>query len=354
MFANVDNLSSDTVPTIRSVTDTAGAWRRAVDALGHSSLAHSPEWFTVIQRAYGHDPLYLTAEDDDGGVGILPAFVVRRPLAGTVVTSMPFLDGGGPCSSSAALAHLLVARLIAEARRLGANALDIRSSHRLDTTAAPMDSKVNMWLALPGDPGPLWRQLDKGVRNQIRKAERSGLSVDAGGVEHVTAFYDTFAVRMRELGSPVHAPGFLRQVVEEFGDRARVLLVRKDHATIGGLVALAFKDRIVVPWAACRKEYFSLCPNMLLYWEIIRTACTEGFRRFDFGRSTRHSGTYRFKCQWGAREEPMFWYTIPLTRERTPVPTGGTRSAALATAWQRLPLPVTRLLGPRIRKYLIQ
>jgi hypothetical protein len=164
-----------TASTIRSVTDTAGAWQRTVRDLGQSSLAHSPEWFTVIRDAYGHDPLYLSAEDEDGRPGLLPAFVVRRPLFGTVVTSMPFLDTGGPCSPSAALANLLVKRLITEARRIGAHMVELRCTERLPLDVQPTRSKVNMTLPLPADAGRLWSQLDKSVRNQIRKAERSGL-----------------------------------------------------------------------------------------------------------------------------------------------------------------------------------
>ena len=201
----------------------------------------------------------------------------------------------------------------------------------------------------------MWCQFDKSVRNQIRKAERAGLSIEIGGAEHLRAFYDTFVVRMRDLGSPVHGSGFLSAVLDGFGNRARVVLVRKGATTVGGLVALAFKDRLVVPWAACLKDYFALCPNMLLYWETLRSACSEGFGRFDFGRSTRDSGTYYFKRQWGAREEPLFWYTIPVARQNRPsMSTDGKGAALLTKAWQRLPLAVTRQLGPRIRKYLVQ
>ena len=66
-----------------------GAWQRLAGTMSQSHLAHSPEWATVIRQGYGHDPLYLTAEDDVGGFGLLPAFIVRRPLVGTIVTSMP-------------------------------------------------------------------------------------------------------------------------------------------------------------------------------------------------------------------------------------------------------------------------
>jgi serine/alanine adding enzyme len=336
-------------------TPEAAAWRKAVDEDNHSTPAHSPEWLDVIRNAYGHVPLYLRAEDDEGRTAVLPAFIVRRPVMGTVVTSMPFLDSGGPCSASAPLAAMLVGRLIEEAGKIGARNVELRCAQRLDLNQAPMESKVNMTLTLPSDPDVLWRGLDKTVRNQVRKAERSGLTIEHGGPERLAPFYDILAARMRDLGSPVHGFQFLRAVLDAFGSRARIVLVRKGDTAVGGLVAIAFKDRLAVPWAACRQEYFSLCPNMLLYWDTLRRACTEGVGRFEFGRSTRDSGTYRFKRQWGAREEPLFWYTIPLRRRRGAAVDGAGRRAELAVrAWQRLPLAVTRHLGPRIRKYLTQ
>jgi FemAB-related protein (PEP-CTERM system-associated) len=323
--------------------------------MSQSHLAHAPEWATVIRQGYGHDPLYLTAEDDAGGVGLLPAFIVRRPLVGTIVTSMPFLDGGGPCAGSATLATGLVRHLLNEAHREGAGRVELRCGQRLEIPWEPMEHKVNMVLPLPADAGSLWRQLDRSVRNQVRKAERAGLSVEFGATELLDEFYGFFAARMRDLGSPVHAREFFRATLDAFGRRARVAVVRKGKTPIGGLIVLAFKGLLAVPWASCAKEYFALCPNMLLYWETLRTGCTDGFERFDFGRSTRGSGTYRFKRQWGAVERPLFWYTIPIgRRDRLPAGSGGRTSTRLAGLWRHMPLSLTRRLGPHVRKYLVQ
>jgi FemAB-related protein (PEP-CTERM system-associated) len=335
-------------------THPDGRWRQAVDALPAARLAHAPEWLGVIERAYSHTPLYLTAAADDGSYGVMPAFLVKRPLLGTIVTSMPFLDSGGPCSTSRDVDAALVARLLDEGRRRGARFVELRCANRLPVDAEPLESKVNMTLVLD-DPAAIWRRVGKGVRNQIRKAERAGLTVESGGPAGLASFYETFAARMRDLGSPVHALSFLCEVVDAFGSRARVALVKQGSATIGGLIALRFNDRIVVPWASCLKEYFAFCPNMLLYWETIRTACADGCTRFDFGRSTRHSGTYEFKRQWGAEEEPLYWYRLPVAPRRTqsdaPAAAGG---EWLTRMWQHLPLSFTRHLGPQIRRYLIQ
>jgi FemAB-related protein (PEP-CTERM system-associated) len=333
--------------------DLVRAWDGTSADPGQPHLAHAAEWLRAIPEAYGHDPLYLSAEDGDGGRGFLPAFVVRRPLMGSIVSSMPFLDGGGPSSASAAVGDTLVAGLIEEARRIGAEMVELRSARKLDLAAEPLEHKVNLTLSLPADSETLWRQLDGRVRNQVRKAERSGLSVESGGGELLDAFYGVFVARMRELGSPVHARRFFAAVLDAFGERARVVVVRKGAATVGGLIALAFKDVLTVPWASCLSRHLGLCPNMLLYWETMRAGCREGLRRFDFGRSSRGSGTYRFKRQWGAGESPLFWYTVSLRGEgRARRPGTGRAAALLAGSWRRLPLALTRQLGPHIRRYL--
>jgi len=334
--------------------ESGAPWAEAVESLRGSGLAHAPEWLTVIRETYGHDPLYLSAEDGRGRRAVLPAFVVRRPMGGTVVSSMPFLDGGGPCGATGELADALVTRLLDESRRRGAAAVELRCAQRLAVAGEPMEHKVNLTLPLPADAGRLWAQLDGSVRNQIRKADKAGLSVTLGGAEQLDAFYGVFAERMRELGSPVHARRLFTAIFDAFGTRARTVVVRQGDTAVGGLVALAFKDGLTVPWASCASAYRRLCPNMLLYWQTLRAACADGFRRFDFGRSTRDSGTYRFKRQWGAMEEPLFWYTIPTSGRPRPAASTRPRSVFLAEAWRRLPLAVTCSLGPRIRKYLTQ
>jgi len=334
---------------------SSALWSTLIQQIDQTNLAQAPVWYTAIQQAYHHTPLYLQAEDTGGQQAILPAFLLRSHLFGTVVTSMPFLDAGGPGGSSSKLVHTLVSRLFEEATRRGAGLVELRCTMPLDLPVQASGDKVNLSLPLPEDPGQLWARLDAKVRNQIRKAERSGLSVEFGQSEKLDDFYETFARNMRDLGSPVHARGFFQAVLDGFGNLARIALVRKDAQPIGGLIALTFKNSLIVPWASSLRQYLSLCPNMLLYWETLRSACLEGFQRFDFGRSSLNSGTYRFKRQWGAIEEPLFWYTIPIAASlRRRLSSADPKAALLARLWRYLPLRVTRWLGPHIRKSLTQ
>jgi FemAB-related protein (PEP-CTERM system-associated) len=330
-------------------------WQAALDESPHAHLAMAPHWYEVIQRAYAHQPLYFSAQDGAAGRAVLPAFRVHHWLLGTVVTSMPFLDAGGPCGASPGTKHRLADRLLTEARALGAGRVELRCTAPLALPVQPSLEKVTLVLPLPSDPDRLWRSLDPKVRNQVRKAERSGLSIEIGGIDRLDEFYSVFAVNMRDLGSPLHAKTFFRVILEGFGQSARVILALKDTTPLGGLIALAFKDTVYVPWASSLRQYAPFCPNMLLYWEALRLGCKNGFSRFDFGRSSRRSGTYRFKRQWGAAESQLYWYTIPLGPGRAAqVSAEDGKWATMSQLWRRLPVGISRMLGPKIRKYLTQ
>jgi len=104
-----------------------------------------------------------------------------------------------------------------------------------------------------------------------------------------------------------------------------------------------------VPWASAIRTYNPLCPNVLLYWEMLKFSVGQRFASFDFGRSTPLEGTYQFKRQWGAEPRQLYWEywlgqhaSLPDRSPKNP-----TFSAAIAV-WQRLPVSLTRAIGPLI------
>ena len=92
---------------------------------------------------------------------------------------------------------------------------------------------------------------------------------------------------------------------------------------------------------------------MLLYWEALKHAIEQGGRRFDFGRSTTDSGTYRFKRQWGAQPTQLYWhYWLPRSAALPALNPDNPKYRLAIRLWQRLPLAVANRLGPRIVRYL--
>jgi hypothetical protein len=90
-----------------------------------------------------------------------------------------------------------------------------------------------------------------------------------------------------------------------------------------------------------------------MYWNILKTAIEKEYQTFDFGRSSKDAGTLKFKKQWGARQKQLYWYyningNAPLP-ELNP---GNTKYKLAISAWKKMPVSLTRIIGPYIVKNL--
>jgi FemAB-related protein (PEP-CTERM system-associated) len=314
-----------------------------------AGLYHRYGWARVIERSYGHAPVYLWARDASGVRGVLPLVLFRGALGGRSLVSLPFLDEGGLCADDASARAALWEAASDVARRSRALSIELRQGPASGLGLPPLGSKVSVMLPLASDPEAMWKRLDAKVRNQIRKATSSGLEPAWCGIERLDDFYAVFTRNMRDLGSPVHGRRFFETILEEFADTARLLLVRDGRRTVAGGVCMVFRDTVMVPWASSLREWRSRCPSNLLYWEAIKSACDKGLRWLDFGRSSPGGGTYRFKMQWGGQERRLHWEA---SERPSIVDSDDPRYRWMISAWQRLPVPVATLIGPILRKRL--
>jgi FemAB-related protein (PEP-CTERM system-associated) len=328
------------------------AWDAYVTQCPGAGLYHRRGWARVIERSYGHAPVYLWARDDGGGVrGVLPLVIFRGALGGRSLVSLPFLDEGGLCAETEPARTALWEAALGIAGQERAAVIELRQGEPSGLPLAPLGSKVSVMLELASTADRMWKRLDPKVRNQVRKATSNGLTPAWCGIEGLDDFYAVFARNMRDLGSPVHARQFFAAILEEFAGDARLLLVRDGVQVVAGGVCIVFRDTVLVPWASSLREWRSRCPSNLLYWEVIRSACEKGLGWLDFGRSSPGSGTYRFKMQWGGRERRMHWQVEPSDRASV-IDTDNPRYRWMVRTWQRLPVRVTTVLGPILRRRL--
>jgi len=326
------------------------AWDEYVYLCPEASHCHLSGWRRVIERSYGHESFYLWAQENGETKGILPLIRMRGLLRHQFLVSMPFLDDGGICATDEqSRAQLYEAAFwLFEGQQAASLDLRHRYGNRLDMPLS--GSKVILLLELADNPDTMWKRFNAKLRNQIRKAVKSGLTATWSGVEGLSDFYTVFAANMRDLGSPVHSRQFFAAIFAEFPENAKLMLVQNGRHIIGGAVCLSFRDSLIVPWASSSREHFSLCPNNLLYWEMIRWGCEHGYRYFDFGRSSPQSGTYHFKKQWGTIEKPLHWQGLSRkSGQATMLHTDDTKYQRLIRTWSRLPLPLTKVIGPWLR-----
>jgi FemAB-related protein (PEP-CTERM system-associated) len=206
-----------------------------------------------------------------------------------------------------------------------------------------------MLLPLRQSADDMWNALDRKVRNQIRKAEKSGIVVETGGLDLLDGFYAVFARNMRDLGTPVYGRDLFQRMLETFPEDVKIHVARLNGSVVAGAVSYTYGQVIEVPSASSLREHRALCPNHLLYWHMIRSAIEQGLLTFDFGRSTPNDGTYQFKEQWGAGREQLWWeYALADGRDLPALDRHDSKFKLSIEAWKRLPLPVATFIGPTI------
>lgn len=339
---------AEPAPAVEIRRDVAAAdWDGFVQRHPDATVYHLSAWTELIHGVFGHRAERLAAVAGGEIVGVLPVVFFQTPLFGRFATSMPFVNYGGVAADSPKAAGLLLDAAIADAGRYRASYLELRHGRRVFTANPYQAHKVAMVLPLLGDAEAQWNGLDRKLRNQIRKAEKSGFAVRIGGSELLDSFLDVLAENMRDLGSPVHGRPLFERILTAFPDRARLFCVSLGGVPVAASLVLWHRDRLEVPWASALRRYNALCPNLLLYWEMLKFGIAQGFTSFDFGRSTPDGGTYQFKKQWGAQPQQLFWeYWLAegaALPDRSP---SNPKFGSVIALWQRLPVFVTRALGP--------
>ena len=324
----------------------AARWDAYVAGAPGSHFGQTSPWRTVQEPAYGIRAHWWLAERDGAIVGVLPLFEARGLAGGRRLFSAP----GGLLADDDAAAQALLAPARARLKRDGHAWIELRDQRARWEGLETVDENVTMELELPPDPEVLWKAFDAKLRNQVRKGEKSEFSVHWGR-EHVGAFHQVMLENMRDLGTPILGEDYYRRTLDAFGERATVLLLKSGPEPVGAMFLIEHAGTLSDPWASSRRRFLARCPNQVLYWEAIRHAIARGCRRFDFGRSQRNSGTFRFKEQWRARPVPLHYQYVLGRAAHAPTLESQKQSFTIAVKlWQHLPIPAAGLLGRSVKR----
>jgi len=298
----------------------------------------------------GHVPYCLEARRENGAIsGLLPLSLVRGPLFGRFLVSLPYVSTCGILSANQTAATALVDKAIDLADALRVKHLELRMEKRIghDSFPPPATHKVLMRRPLPRTTEALWKELDSKVRNQIRKGDKQGFEISWGGEDLLSRFYHVFSKNMRDLGTPVFGKPFFASILRHFAGSVEICVVSLHARPIATALLIHGRGITEVPSASALREFNSTNANMFLYWQLLKRAVERSQCTFDFGRSTAGSSTERFKAQWGAESSPAVWECY-YRRRRSNLQKESSSFRLLSRAWRCLPLRVAELIGPAI------
>lgn len=329
-------------------------WDSYVIGSQASACYHLIGWKNIIEKSFGHETCYLLAEDQNEIKGILPLVRLKSILFGNFMISVPYFNYGGICADNEEISALLLEEAVGIASDKNAEYIELRHTQGFGSRLPVKTAKVSMRLELPQKGDDLFNHFSSKLRSQIKRPLKEGMYAKTGREEELNSFYTVFSTNMRDLGTPVYAKKFFWNILKEFPETARINTVytkRGDPVASGFLVG--FRDVLEIPWASSLRSHNHYGSNMFLYWNSLKFACENGYRVFDFGRSTPGEGTYKFKEQWGAKPVQLYWHywiknggPLPELNPRNP------KYHAAIKIWQKLPVSVTKIIGPTIVRNL--
>jgi len=338
---------------ICQLTELPAAWNEYVNQHPAGCIHHRSEWLRLFHDSYRHPCFCFAAFDDDKNiVGILPLVRLKSRLFGDLLVSMPFFQRGGAIADHPQIEHRLMSYANSLAEKLGIEHIEYRDD--ITRENMPVQShKVNMVLALPDNKTALWQSFSSKLRAQINRPKREAPQVLFGHTELIDDFYAVYARNMRDLGSPLHSKQFILNILQQFPENSWLAVIRLENKPVAGAFLLAYKDTMEIPLASTIRNVNHLSINMLLYWQVLKFAISKAYKNFDFGRSTKDTGTYRFKKQWGAKAKPLYWhYWLKDGAELPGLNPSNPKYALVIFLWKRLPVKLSQLLGPHIVKYI--
>ncbi len=351
--------------SVEIASDSDGErWNAFVRTAGPDHYGHLWEWRKIISSVFGHEPYYFIAEEEGEVSGVLPLFLVKSRLFGSSLISVPYLNSGGILAANDIAFRLLLERA-AQKKKQKVGYVEFRARepdtrYRVEAAfpLAVRTHKVAMRMSLPASEEELMNGFDKKLRSQIRRPVKDGVTCtvisgsSTGKEAALNHFYEVFAENMRDLGTPVYPKKLWETLFEQLPENSRCIVAYHESAPVAAAVTVGFGGSVEISWASSLRRFNHLSANMLLYFESMKAAIQDRYRVFDFGRSTRDSGTFKFKAQWGAEPKTLHWYYIAAPGDVPDINPSSRKFTVVVSIWRRLPLSITKTVGPWLTKSL--
>jgi hypothetical protein len=305
-------------------------------------------WQQVISRSYGNETRFYVALQNGRIVGALPGYVAKS-LRGRR-RFYPLRSGA--LVEDANVLSTLVDRVSGDAS--AESWLDWTVSHRgqpIQSTGAT--EKKTLVFRLGATEEDDWSGLSQKARNKIRKARKSGISIDTGP-QYVDTVYDLYRDNMVRLGVTLHPRRLFHAMSALLQDELVWVVALKDRRPVGGMAVFLSAGGAIHDFQSADFSSRNEGPVQLLNWEAICLCRERGIPLLDFGESSEGSPVYQSKTGFGALPEPLTYYSAKPTHQRTSPPHQSTPSALMritGLVHRRAPRPMKIWLSTALRSH---
>jgi hypothetical protein len=351
-------MTADSLMTINPLQDDR--WDPFVDAHPDSSVYLHSAWLRVLASSYPHVRPVAYVKVSEGRLkAALPVCAIRSRVTGNRQVSLPFTpycnplveresDAAdlleGPIRATAGGATFYELRTLGAVPGIGGKGLkchDYHMTHILDLQA--------------GFEG-VQRNISSNIITNKKRAVKAGVTIRPAVSEaDWKTFHAIHAVTRRKQGFPIQPYSFfanMRRFLEP-GNKVRILLAELKGLPIAGIVLFQYRETMSYEIGASLPEFLEERPNHLLLWTAVESACAQGRKFFDFGKSPPDNpGLVEFKRRWGAERRDCPYYYFPEVAGVMAVEQNSLNHRAMRLLLSRAPLSVAKLLSRGLYRHL--
>jgi len=300
-------------------------WEETLTRCPNATFFHTHTWAKLMTTTYPHLSIATMGfEMADGTRALLPLLSVRSRFKGMVRSYYSMVPGvyGGIVTDGRRLTGLELEMVFTKFKGLKFNHI-VYVNNPYESYDIPGRYRENEMfthlLNLNQSYDCIKQNFSRGNKSTINKAMKSGVAIELASTRSdYEAYYEIYQDSLNRWGdraSSFYPFDLFRLIFELNSPHIKLWLAKLDGMIIAGSLVFSYNHHVVAWHGAARQSHFEYRPNNLLYAQIIRDACYQGFSYFDFNPSGGHDGVVHFKESFGAVRKyfnVQYWSSNPL------------------------------------------
>jgi hypothetical protein len=340
----------------------SAAWARVL----HDTYGSIPNYFAITAGAGVKFPASCNLADEFSSsalpppassrlLGLFPVMETNSLILGQRGISLPFTDECQPLASDPSMFQQLWQAAISYGKSRTWKFLTCHGGNRYLPDAPPSLSFFGHDLDLSGGGAQLFAHLAPAVRRAIRKAGKSGVSVEVShSLEGVKTYFSLHCLTRKKHGLPPQPFSFFENVHRHVIQHGQGCVVIGHHEgkAVAAVILFFLGTKALYKFGASDESCQHLRANNLVMWEAIKWAAAQGMTRFHFGRTSfSNDGLRRYKLGWGATEQIISYFKYTLAKETF------VRDKDQVVGWynrvfRRMPLALARGAGSLLYRFM--
>jgi len=330
-------------------------WDNLVSTSLNYNFFHSSSWASVLVDSYQYKPSYFCCFIGKRLAAVVPVMEVRSFLKKTRGVSLPFSDVCAPILASDIDFDGIFSFIIEYGRRHGWKYFEAKGWNGYFQESKSSDYCFEHTLELDKEPEKILNKFRNSTKRNIKKASKADLEISLShSFNSVVEFYNIHCRTRKEHGLPPQPFKFFKKIFENIISLKKgiVILANYNSVTIAGAIYFFFGKKAIFKYGASNKAFQRKRANNLIMWKAIEYCCLQGFDTLSLGKTEpTNSGLLQFKRGWGVTESKIFNFKYML-KEKSFVKPKSLVSGKHNKVFSKLPIPILRLIGNLIYKYV--